>query len=149
MPNDYAHRLRALIDEHGHAVQHVLGDRDTFAFSYTVGLCQEGQGRELVTIGLPPGVAESLLNALAGRLATPGELPAQVSGVATVPLRLRQIPAHPLGFPLSAHRLLGVSPPAALVQVLWPCPAGHWPGDPAYSHPCPQDPLDLRKPPFH
>lgn len=149
MSTEYAARLRAIVAQHGYAIQYVGADASTFGFAYTVGLSQNGQGRDLFAINLPPQAAQHLLNTLAKRLAGLDHIPHEISEVATVPLRLREVPTATLGVPLSVYGLLDLPVPATVVQLLWPCPAGHWPGDLGYSHPCSQDPTNLTIPPIH
>ncbi|MEU5554110.1 DUF4262 domain-containing protein [Micromonospora sp. NPDC047793] len=73
MPNtdDFLRRQDHIIDTTGWAVTHVLpthDDPDTTApFAYTVGLTAHGHP-ELITAGLPPEVAHTLLNDLAQRV---------------------------------------------------------------------------------
>lgn len=145
---DYLERLRALIAEHGHAVQGVMPGERSFGFAYTVGLSQAGQ-RELLMIGLPMNAAQSLLNDIAKRLKDVQELPAEVDRIATVPLRLREVATKSLAEPLGVFTGLCLPMPATVVQVLWPCPGGFWPGEPGYSSLCPQDPTNLEPPVNH
>src|SRR5690349_2058266 len=69
--NDFLRRQNQIIDATGWAVTHVLptdDDPDTTApFAYTVGLTAHDYP-ELITTGLPPEVAHSLLNDLAHRI---------------------------------------------------------------------------------
>lgn len=149
MTPEFTARLRAILAQHGHAIQAVGGDATTFGFSYSVGLSAGGAAKELYTIGLPPSVAQPLLNTLAERLAGADGVPDQITDVASVPLRLREIPTASLDEPLSVFRLVDLPVPDTVIQMIWPCAAGHWPGDPGYSHACPQDPTNLAIPPRH
>jgi hypothetical protein len=69
--DDFLQRQERIIDTTGWAVMHVLptdDDPDTTApFTYTVGLTAHDYP-ELITAGLPPQVAHSLLNDLARRV---------------------------------------------------------------------------------
>lgn len=73
MPNtdDFLQRQEQIIDTTGWAVTHVLPTADdpetTAPFAYTVGLTAHDYP-ELITAGLPPEVAHSLLNDLARRV---------------------------------------------------------------------------------
>ncbi len=148
MTPEFTARLRAILSTHGHAIQSVGGDGQTFTFSYSVGLSTAGR-KELLTIGLPPHIAQSLLNTLADRLKDLDTIPTELTDIATVPVRLREIPTATLGEPLAVYRLVDLPVPDTVVQLVWPCARGHWPGDPEYSHPCAQDPTNLSVPPRH
>ncbi|MFJ2081298.1 DUF4262 domain-containing protein [Micromonospora chokoriensis] len=69
--NDFLRRQDRIIDTTGWAVTHVLPTDDdpdsTAPFAYTVGLTAHDYP-ELITAGLPPEVAHSLLNDLASRV---------------------------------------------------------------------------------
>jgi len=49
--------LKRMVDTHGWAIRHVLGDASAAPFSYTVGLTTRGW-HELVVTGLPANVAD-------------------------------------------------------------------------------------------
>lgn len=148
MTPEFTARLRAILATHGHAIQSVGGDEQTFTFSYSVGLSAGGR-KELLTIGLPPHIAQSLLNTLADRLKDLDGIPAELTHIATVPVRLREIPTATLGEPLAVFRLVDLPVPPTVIQMIWPCAGGHWPGDRDYSHPCTQDPTNLSIPQRH
>ena len=63
--SQYRQRLRDIVTEHGWAVQGVL---DEPPLSYTVGLLASYGHPELVVRGLPPDVAQSVLNGLGSRV---------------------------------------------------------------------------------
>jgi len=149
MTTEYTARLRAIVATHGFAIQHVAADQHTFGFAYTVGLSADGQGRELFAINLPPQLSQSLLNTLAQRLKGMTALPDQVTDLASVAMRLREVPTATLGVPLAVYSLVDIPVPPTVVQLIWPCAAGHWPGEIGYTHACPQDPTNLSIPPFH
>ncbi|MGX4657846.1 DUF4262 domain-containing protein [Micromonospora sp. SCSIO 07396] len=67
--DDFLRRQEHLIDTTGWAVTHVLptDDSDTTPFTYTVGLTAHDHP-ELLTAGLSPEIAHSLLNELAHRV---------------------------------------------------------------------------------
>lgn len=149
MTPEFTERLRAIVAKHGHAIQSVAPGESTFTFSYSVGLSADGKGRELLTIGLPPHIAQSLLNTLAERLKGLDAVPQEIADIATVPLRLREVPTATLAEPLAVFRLVDLPVPPTVIQMIWPCAHGHWPGDRDYSHPCTQDPTNLSIPPRH
>lgn len=149
MTREFTARLRAIVAQYGHAIQSVAGDERTFTFSYSVGLSAGGRAKELLVIGLPPHLAQPLLNTLADRLKDLEAIPEEISQIASVPMRLREIPTASLAEPLSVFRLVDLPVPDTVIQMIWPCAAGHWPGHPEYSHPCTQDPTNLAIPPRH
>ena len=68
---EYVARLRAVIAEHGFAVQAVLGGADLAPYCYTVGLHQS-RGYELVMVGLDIRVMQSVMHSIVERLAGSG-----------------------------------------------------------------------------
>lgn len=129
----YLATCRDLIAKHGFMVQGVGGDATTPTWAYTVGLSLREQA-ELVMIGIPMEHATSLLNTLAKRLAVEA-IPdhTDVHQVATMPLRLATLDPH-VAWPLmTTGQRLGHAEPGLIRQVLWPDPAGAFPGDRAYN----------------
>lgn len=73
-PEEFSERMvghldhvRGLMAEHGHAVQAVSGSQDGPGWAYTVGLSR-WEHPELFAVGLPPLVAQAVLNDLAVRV---------------------------------------------------------------------------------
>lgn len=90
----YLARVRAVIREHGFAIQYITpGPPFETHVSYTIGL-REQLGYEVVLMGLPSDVGQRILNNLAHRLKTSdigdGE---NIKRIATTPVRLQTL--HP------------------------------------------------------
>ena len=134
----YLQQLRDSIDSVGWAIAHILpvpGD-DSPVFAYTIGLTACGSP-ELLTSGLRPPTAQSLLNHLARQMHDnavrythrqrlddlPGEYtPIIIDGAATTQLR-----------PVLAFARYGEHR-VRLQQLVWPDPQHHYPWDADYDH---------------
>lgn len=84
------------IDKFKYAVQHILGDNDTPAFSYTIGLTESFRHPELILIGLHPQVSQTILNR-AGTMIKEGHRFGDMSRADTVienyPVAFRDVPS--------------------------------------------------------
>jgi hypothetical protein len=128
----YVTRCEGLIAEHGHMVQSVFPGSRTPGWAYTIGLSTAGTA-ELLVIGLPPDTATYVLNSVAKRLATtPIADGVDMLELTNMPLRLRTLNADEVWPRMLVGRLVLQTPPREVRQVMWPDPAGRFPGDPAY-----------------
>lgn len=116
------------IEQDGLAVQHVLGDATHVPYSYTVGLGRR-QHPELLLIGLPAQVADTVLVTL-GRRVVSGERIAAGDRVAgalandvELHARLRAVDEPQL----NVARAMNL--PVVALQLLWPDAAGVYPGN--------------------
>lgn len=138
-PTEFAQHCQKIIDTHGHMVQQVGVGRTGWA--YTIGLAAT-LGYELICTGLPVNTAQQLLNDMATKLkkqAVPDDQP--IAEIATMPLVLRTID---LNDAPDLHTLLLVSHllevvPTRVRQMMWPDPAGNFPGSEDYDFPVTQD----------
>jgi hypothetical protein len=126
-------RLESLIARHGVAIVSVGAARDAPAFSYTVGLSDDGLPELLVT-GLPPEVAQPVLNDLAVRLRRDGALPVSeplADVFAGMPAVLQEVPfARCAAYVrVAADRRQG---PLRVLQLIWPDAAGRFPWEAGY-----------------
>lgn len=136
--------IDGLIDEHGVALQHVLGDSSSPPFTYTIGLFLVGQP-EFIMFGAPPDVANLLLNDLA-RLVLEHDMTFNDGDVlhqllADLPVTLMDVedPLDHLGnaFLIRDLRADDRTPLRAL-QIVLPDALGNMPWDATYSwHPVP------------
>jgi hypothetical protein len=115
-------------------VQFVFGGNVSFA--YTVGLTPV-LGYELCVTGLPAQAAHPILNMLAAVLKR-GEVQdgVDLTQIANMPCRLLTQPAGKLQMGVASS--LGYHPPT-IRQLIWPDQQGHFPDDPAYTHPWKQN----------
>lgn len=126
--------VRTLIAAHGWAVlsQERVGANPPF--SYTVGLAAKGIP-ELIMVGLEPATARSALNRIANRLAAGESLMCGqplleiIPGMAVVP---RSVPPDVAEKMMRFTHLLAMSKPWSASQIVWPDPAGRFPGDADY-----------------
>lgn len=128
-------QLEAHIERFGWAVQGVFPTTESpgLAFAYTIGLHDKGVP-ELLVIGLPPEVAQPLINTFArwvlarkamGQPLT-GEF--QLDGWAMVFHAVDALPVSAAEYATGAHRRS--SGQARYLQLVWPDKAGLWPWDP-------------------
>lgn len=126
----------AKIRAHGWAVQPVFGDEDQPSFAYTAGLCSKGLP-EILTIGLPPRTAQTILNDCAFGL-TEKSLIAEhykpMLGLANLPLAFR--PDDEAGnlswLARGANRWASenAAPECKFIQLVLPDKNGRFPWDP-------------------
>ena len=136
-PDDFEQDCRKIIETYGHMVQQVGGS----GWAYTIGLTST-LGYELICVGLPPQVAEPVLNDLAAMLKG-AEIPDEqaIAEISNMPVILRTIDlaeTPDVGILIGIARRLNIVP-TKLRQMLWPDPAGNYPGSPDYNIPIPQD----------
>ena len=127
---DYLAYMRALIDQHGWAVQGVEHDRIHPPWAYTAGLTAHGKP-EIVVTGLPLGRATRLLNSVAGHVLhdaapPPGEQIPLRSGPVIEIVRVAEPTAHLV----TAVELYG--PAIRALQVVHADKQGHWPWEAEY-----------------
>lgn len=128
-------RVMASILTHGWGVLHVLGMPP---FSYTVGLSTTLGAPEVLVAGLPPDVAESLLNALGARIQRDGVPPLETDIVGllegNVPMRLRSRGRYTQSGHCHVAAELrvqqGLSQDFEVLQLLFPDSEGRWPDEP-------------------
>ncbi|RNH99659.1 DUF4262 domain-containing protein [Micromonospora aurantiaca] len=141
MPNthDFLQRQEQIIDTTGWAVTHVLptaDDPDTTApFAYTVGLTAHDYP-ELITAGLPPEVAHSLLNDLARRVYDTAErfthgqrLSDLIAGYDAIIIDGQPTDDLLPGLAISRYGRDQIR----LQQLVWPDPQGRFPWDHGYN----------------
>jgi hypothetical protein len=144
MNNPILEQLRKRIDQHGWTVMGVFADPEAQppvpSFAYTIGLTENCQHPELVIMGLPPEVAQSILAGACERIKQ-GTLTCQDSAsddrvVEGYSVMFRTV--HPNHLPdyLRAARAIEGDDVRA-VQIIWPDPAGTFPwqtgADPDYA----------------
>lgn len=149
---NYLDSVRALVARFGHAVQSVA-DCGGPQFSYTVGIAAH-HGYELLTIGLPPRVANQILNDLAAKLAeqpiADGE---DIHGLADgFSMRLKTHRVVDPGNRIDRTNLVSISLRLGyhvpyVRQLVWPDVLGRFPDEPGYNHPNRQS-IDLLAPQF-
>ncbi len=151
-PSSYAHlassqhddpvaRMRAIVDEYGWGVQHVLPDAQQSgeaSFSYTIGLTARGWA-ELIITGLPPGVAEQFIrNAVDEQ---------QENGPFRAGDRSQELTESGSVVFTRAVDVRGMTATAAIVgsftalQMVWPDSQGHLPWDADHRNPRSAQPL--------
>lgn len=150
-PSSYAHlvssphddlvaRMRAIVDEYGWGVQHVLPDAQSgeASFSYTIGLTARGWA-ELIITGLPPGVAEQFIrNAVDEQ---------QEKGPFRAGDRSQELTESGSVVFTGAVDVRGMTATAAIVgsftalQMVWPDSQGHLPWDADHRNPRSAQPL--------
>lgn len=120
----------------GWHVSAVYADPETGApgFAYTTGLWATWQHPELVIVAVPPAVAHGLFSEMAAAISAGTRFSdgGQYEGVANMPLRIRAVDRSRcvLGFGITDVFYGRPGAPAPFRQVVWPDPAGHFPGDP-------------------
>lgn len=132
----YWRKVCHLIETHGWAVQGVFGTEHTPSFSYTIGLSKLGLP-EILAIGLPIDVAQSVLNNAASRLkAKEISIKPQdpIEELANLPLAFRQdTPSKSLRW-LSKGATRWTTehggPPPSVIQLVYPDERGRFPWDP-------------------
>lgn len=127
-------QIRELIAAHGWAVLSQEREGVNPPFSYTVGLAAKDLP-ELILVGLEPAIARSALNRTASRLAA-GEklrngqpLLEIIAGMSVIP---RSVPPDVAERMMRFTHLLAMNKPWSAIQIVWPDPAGRFPGDPQY-----------------
>jgi hypothetical protein len=137
---DLVARMRAIVNEYGWAIQHVLPDVQggVASFSYTVGLTTRGWA-ELVITGLPPEVAEQFIrNAVDEQQ---GNRPFQAGD------RTEELTESGSVMFTEAVNVRGMTATAAIVgsftalQMVWPDSQGCFPWDADYRNPKSAQPL--------
>lgn len=136
-PDDFEQDCRKIIETYGHMVQQVGGS----GWAYTIGLTPT-LGYELICVGLPLQVTQPLLNDLAAMLKS-SEIPDEqaIADISNMPVILRTIDLAEtpnVGILINVARRLNIVP-TKLRQMVWPDPAGNYPGSPNYNFPIPQD----------
>ncbi|MFJ6167248.1 DUF4262 domain-containing protein [Micromonospora orduensis] len=136
---DLLRRQNQIIDTTGWAVTHVLPTDDdphtTAPFAYTVGLTAHDYP-ELITAGLPPEVAHSLLNDLARRVYDKAERFTHGQRVSDL---IAHYDAIIIDGPPTDELLPGMAisrygrDQIRLQQMVWPDPQGRFPWDNGYS----------------
>lgn len=126
----YLLRVNDNIDRYGWHVQHVHADAALPPVSYTVGLAKWGHP-EIVVLGLPMTVAQSLLNTLGDRVRAGARLEAGQRLDDVVPSYVCALVA------VADTRLLTIANaiyrgdgPVAALQLVWPDPSGRLPWQP-------------------
>lgn len=141
----YLDRCRGLIAQHGFIVQ-CVGAESGDGYAYTVGLTGT-LGCELITIGLPLGTANAVLNTLAARLVS-GLIPdgEDIHEIASgLPVRLQTYAVMDPARGIDRSTLVALSrrlgyPVSHIRQLVWPDRHGRFPGEDGYTHPNPQSP---------
>jgi hypothetical protein len=129
----YLDEMRALVDEHGWAVQYVPATHETPPYAYTVGLAAAGE-RELLVYGLPRDVSHRLCTeAVARQRAEEGLEPHRpydglLSGFAAVFL---PVPDARNVDEFAMVRRLWRGRDFRALQLVWPDSQGRFPWDPA------------------
>lgn len=132
-------RMLEQIVDRGHQVRMIVGDAQAPSFAYSVGRCVYDRPEILVTGPLAPGIQHYIVNRVAEldtahhALRAGDELEEVLEGY-----RVRLVAVRDL----DEAQMFGVtqnfgSDPKAL-QVLWPDPAGHFPGEPGFDASCNQ-----------
>lgn len=130
-------QMTALIKQHGHALQHVMGDADFSipGIFYTVGLSAY-EMPDLIVFGLPgfPGNSAPIVSRIVN-MALKGDLELidgqEIHKVANLPFRLRAVdPEKGFTFATGARRYAEENGHTAkLLQILLPDVKGRFPGD--------------------
>lgn len=133
----YKQQCLQVIKKHGRLIQQV----GVSGWAYTVGLTKS-LGYELICTGLPPQVSHSVLNQLADKLsAAPVADDQPITELTNMPVILRTIDlatSPDLHILITTAHLVGM-PPTKLRHLIWPDPAGNFPGSPDYDFPVSQD----------
>ncbi|MFJ7287444.1 DUF4262 domain-containing protein [Curtobacterium sp. NPDC098951] len=133
-------RMRAIVNEYGWGIQHVLPDvqGEVASFSYTVGLTTRGWG-ELIITGLPPEVAGQFIrNAVDEQ---------QENGPFQAGDQTEELTESGSILFTQAADVRGMTMTAAIVgsftamQMVWPDSQGRFPWDPDYRNPTAAQPL--------
>jgi hypothetical protein len=125
----YLREMRALVDEHGWALQYVPAAADTPPYAYTVGLGPAGE-QELLLYGLPREVSHRLCSEAVGRMRADGGLqPGRpyteiLSGFSAVFL---PIPDPRATDEFAVVRRLWRGQPFEALQLVWPDRQGRFP----------------------
>jgi len=127
---DELRRIRQLVERYGFVTQAILGDRAHPPYAYTVGLGRDDHP-ELVVVGLEPKTAHDLLWALAPEVLDGADLTMRSEIALPGTPRLRVVPARPGAVDLGVAELVDDAPADGL-QLVWPDPAGEYPGEPSY-----------------
>lgn len=134
-PDPYLQHFADLIQKHGHAIQYVAPTKNdppgTPSFGYTVGLTNDDLP-EILVYGIPPEIAQPLLNHLARDARERGGLPLNQDlddYLQGFPVRLQPIPARNIQ---AEHFGVGLAffPHLNAVQLVWPDQDGVWPWSP-------------------
>ena len=130
----YKQQFSDLIDEHGWAVQGLLGD---YPAAYTVGLDSTYEHSEMVIVGLPVQQAHGLLEDLVNRIKNGERFYDKqiITDLLTGNMRalLREVPAAVAQdqFNMAAWYYGQFSEPVpTYLQIMWPDQAGTLPGEP-------------------
>lgn len=147
---DFAEGIRKIIAQHGFAVLHVAPEASRYGYSLTAGLADAG-GHELLMVGAAQNKAHAMLNAAVLALAkTPwkGRV-REVKDLAGHRAQIVQIEPASLAVDFPVYRTLERAMPQTMLQVLWACQDGRFPGDPQYTALCAQNIGALDVPALH
>lgn len=121
---DYMHKIHALVEEHGVAIQGVFGEEN---FAYTVGLAGQGLP-EFIIFGLPHEVAATLLNLVAAHAKeAPIETGIRNDILEGYPAWL--LPVNDSSEYLTVAALYADVDSVAAYQIVFPDMEGRWPWD--------------------
>lgn len=146
---DFAESVRKIIRTHGHAVLHVATSPLRYGFSYTLGLADGGRP-EMFIVARPTALAQQMLNeATVSLIKHPLEGQGDAREICGHPVRIVEIETARFAAELKAFPMLGRPVPGKMLQVVWACAAGKFPGEDQYSHACGQDMTCLELPRVH
>lgn len=147
---DFAESIRKIIREHGHVVLHTAPQADRYGFSYTVGRTDGGQP-ELLTVGMHAGLAHRRLNAaVASLLKRPMQGPGpELRELEGHPARIVEVSTEAFAAELRSYPMVDRVVPTTMLQVIWACAAGKFPGEDQYSATCEQNMARLEIPRVH
>lgn len=147
---DFAESIRKIIREHGHVVLHTAPQPGRYGFSYTVGR-SDGDQPELLSVGMHAALAHHVLNAavvslLQRPMQGPGPSPRVLNGHR---VRIVEVATEGFAAQLRSYPMIGRVVPKTMLQVIWACAAGKFPGEDQYSAACEQDMTRLEIPRVH
>lgn len=130
--------LKRMVEAHGWAIRHVLGDSSTAPYSYTVGLTARGWD-ELVITGLPADVADVFIRNAVDEQESRG--PFRAGNCTEALTESGSVAISRVGDRrglTAAERILGTF---ETLQLVWPDSDGHLPWDAGYRNPPEAQPI--------
>ncbi|WP_081323231.1 DUF4262 domain-containing protein [Microbacterium testaceum] len=124
--------VKRMVDTHGWAIRHVLGDGPAAPFSYTVGLTARGWNEILIT-GLPANVADVFIrNAVHEQESSGAFLPGDRTDALTESGSVVFVRVDDRRVMTAAERMLG---DFEALQLVWTDSHGRFPWDSGYRNP--------------